>query len=121
MDLCTILEITVNDLLSGERITKEKFIDIADENLVKIKSQEEKFKKELKVIQNLFVVLSIILGSIALVIFGIHLYMNYMNIENYNGELFNILLPIDILITLLFGLISYIISFREKYKIIERK
>lgn len=121
MDLCTILEITVNDLLSGEKVDKEEYVDKADENLIKIKSQEEKFQKELKTIQNLFVALSIILGSIALIIFSIHLYMNYMNIENYNGELFNMLLPIDIIVTLLFGIISYMIGFREKYKIIERK
>jgi len=121
IDLCTILEITVNDLLSGEKIDNEKYIDKADENLIKIKSQEEKFQKELKNIQNIFVALSFILGIIALVIFSIHLYMNYMNIENYNGELFKILLPIDIIVTLLFGVISYMINFRKKYKIIERK
>lgn len=121
MDLCAILGITVNDLFSGERVDKEKYIDKADENLIKFKFQEEKFQKELKIIQNVFITLSIILGSVALVIFFAHLYMNYTNAENYNGELFNMLFPIDIIITLLFGFISYIINFREKYKIIERK
>ncbi len=121
MDLCTFLDITVNDLFCGEKIDKEKFIDTADENLIKIKLQEEKFKKELKIIQNCFIAFSIILVSIALITFGIHLYMNYTNSESYNGKLFDILLPINVALALLFGFISYIINFREKYKIIERK
>lgn len=121
MDLCVILEITVNDLLSGEKVDKNKYIDVADGNLIKIKQQEEKFKKELKIIQNCFIALSIILGIIALIIFCVHLYMNYTNFENYNGTLFDTLFPIDIVLALLFGFISYIINFREKYMIIERK
>ncbi len=47
--------------------------------------------------------------------------MNYTNIENCNGKLFDMLLPIDVAYALLFGFISYIINFRENYKIIERK
>lgn len=36
MNLCNILEISVNDLLSGEIISKDKYIDKADENLIKM-------------------------------------------------------------------------------------
>ena len=41
MDLCNILDITVNDLLSGEKIATEQYIDKADENLVKLQKQKE--------------------------------------------------------------------------------
>lgn len=121
MDLCTILEISVNDLLSGEKIARDEVVDKTNENLIKMKQNEEKFEKELNSIQKLFVILSIALGVVALGIFIIHLVINYINMENYNDELFNMLLPIFIILALLFSFISYTIDFRKKYKIIERK
>jgi transcriptional regulator with XRE-family HTH domain len=41
MDLSNILEISVNELLSGEKIDNNKAIDIADENLIKLKKEKE--------------------------------------------------------------------------------
>jgi len=41
MDLCNILEISVNDLLSGEKITKEQYMDKVDENLIKLQKQKK--------------------------------------------------------------------------------
>lgn len=41
MDLCNILDISVNDLLSGEKIEKSKTIDTADENLIKLQKEKE--------------------------------------------------------------------------------
>lgn len=41
LDLCNILDITVNELLSGEKISNELFIDKADENLIKLQKQKE--------------------------------------------------------------------------------
>ena len=41
MDLSNILEITVTELLSGEKISKDKIIDKADENLVKLSKSKE--------------------------------------------------------------------------------
>ena len=41
MDLCNILEISVNDLLSGEKIAKEQYEDKVDENLIKLQKQKE--------------------------------------------------------------------------------
>ena len=41
MDLSNILDITVNELLSGERIEESKINDIADENLIKLQKEKE--------------------------------------------------------------------------------
>lgn len=41
LPLCTMLDITVNDLLSGERIEMEKFNKTADENLVALMRRDE--------------------------------------------------------------------------------
>lgn len=41
MDLCDILKITVNDLLSGEKVSKELYVAKTNENLVKMQRQKE--------------------------------------------------------------------------------
>lgn len=41
MDLCDILKITVNDLLSGEQVVKELYVAKANENLVELQKQKE--------------------------------------------------------------------------------
>lgn len=41
MDLCNILEISVNELLSGEKLDSNIEKDIADENLIKLKNEKE--------------------------------------------------------------------------------
>lgn len=41
MDLSNILEISVNELLSGERVDDDKVKDVADENLIKLKKEKE--------------------------------------------------------------------------------
>ena len=41
MDLCNILEISVNELLSGEKLDPNIEKDIADENLIKLKKEKE--------------------------------------------------------------------------------
>lgn len=47
LELCTILNISVNELLSGERISEDVYISRAEENLVElIKEGEERDKKE---------------------------------------------------------------------------
>lgn len=49
LDLSHILDITVNELLSGERVTKEKMLDKADENLIKLsQTKEASINKPLK-------------------------------------------------------------------------
>ena len=40
-DLCCILKITVNELLSGEKISSDLFVDKADENLIKVQREKE--------------------------------------------------------------------------------
>lgn len=48
MDLSNILDITVNELLSGEKLSKESMLDKADENLVKLTKVKEASLKATK-------------------------------------------------------------------------
>ena len=47
LELCNILHITVNELLSGEVIKMENYNKIADENLLELKRQKEEKDKQL--------------------------------------------------------------------------
>lgn len=121
LDLCNELKISVNELLSGERIEMNNYNEKAEENFIKLKQSGEKIEKKLQNIQTFFSILSVILSIGVVGIFIAHLVMNYLDFENYNGELFEITFPILIILTFVFGLICFIIRFREKYEIIERK
>lgn len=54
LELCAILGITVNELLSGEEISMESYEKRADENLVALKRKEEKSGKRNRIIALLF-------------------------------------------------------------------
>ena len=47
MDLCSILKITVNDLLYGEVVTVEKYNDSMEKNLIEMVKQKEESDKRL--------------------------------------------------------------------------
>lgn len=61
LDLCNILKINVNDLLSGEKVDNNKYVNSAEENLIILTKQIEKRKKILKIIQKLLLLFAIIL------------------------------------------------------------
>lgn len=46
LELCNILGITVNELLTGEKLDKEKYVKKAEENLIDLKTKEEKINKK---------------------------------------------------------------------------
>lgn len=47
LELCELLKINVNELLTGERIIMDDYKDVAEKNLVEMKAKEEKAKKVL--------------------------------------------------------------------------
>ncbi len=56
LDLCGILGITVNELLSGERITMEDYQKKAEENLMELQAKKEKAQGEYKAILKILIV-----------------------------------------------------------------
>lgn len=52
IELCNILGISVNELLTGEIIEKKDYMEKAEENLVKIKELEESSNKKLLMMEN---------------------------------------------------------------------
>ena len=60
LDLCHILEITVNDLLSGEIVTMENYNKMLEDNLLEVVKQKEQSDKRLLRMELLTGILSLI-------------------------------------------------------------
>ncbi len=61
--------ITVNELLTGEHITMENYKEIAEQNLIAMRKQEEKSNKLLLNVEN-FLIILIIVVSLAFIFTG---------------------------------------------------
>lgn len=68
-DLCNNLSISINELLSGEKIDSDKYKSHAEENLLLLTNQIEKRKRILKYVQRILLV-SVILLFILNMIFN---------------------------------------------------
>lgn len=121
LELCNELGISVNELLCGEKIKMDNYNEKAEENFIELKRSSERIERNLQNILTSFKALSVILSIGAIVAFTLHLVMNYLGVENYNGELYKILLPILIVLAFTFCIINFIMNFREKYEIVKRK
>lgn len=119
-DLCDTLGITINELLCGEKIKQDKYFENAEKNFILLKQKGEIIEKKLKTTQTILTVISITLLVIVFLIFIVHLLLNYLSVENYHGELFNLTFPIFIFLSLLFSFISFFSRFRDEYQIIGR-
>lgn len=121
LELCNELDISVNELLSGERIEMERYHKKAEENFIELKQSSERIERKIQHILTFFKVLNCVVSAGALIIFIAHLVMNYLGIEHYTGKLFEILLPILIVQVFIYSIIAFMINFKEKYTIVERK
>lgn len=75
LELCDILGITVNELLSGERIVMEDYQKKAEENLIELQSKKEKAQKSLFRVELIWLMISLLLMPV-------HLAINYFYPEN---------------------------------------
>ncbi len=101
LELCDILGITVNELLSGERITMEHYQEKAEENLMEFQYRQENAKKWLTRIQLIWL-------AIALLLIPVHFAINYYYPENQGTGVGLLLIVIGLI---LFG--SYFAKFFE--------
>lgn len=117
LELCSILEINVNELLRGEKVKMENYHKIAEENLLKMKQSEEEIEKKMRNFQLALTLLCVIFSIFAIGIFILHLVMNYIYPETYDGKLFEALSPLAIILCLLSCITGFVLNFREKYEI----
>lgn len=102
LELCNVLGITVNELLSGERILMEDYQKKAEENLVELQDKKMKSQKRFKRME---------MAGLAIVILliPVHFAINYFYPNNEGTGIGGIIL--------LIGLILFIANFLMYYKI----
>ena len=63
LELCELLMINVNELLTGEHIIMDDYKEVAEKNLVEMKTQEETANKKMILAVTVFVIMFILLLS----------------------------------------------------------
>ena len=58
-DLCSILDISVNELINGERIQKDKIIEEYDSNLINVLKEYKRMKKAKNVLKILLILIGV--------------------------------------------------------------
>lgn len=119
LKLCNELGINVNELLSGERLEKEHYHEKAENNLIAMKQADENMEHKLHIMARVFMVGYAILGVVAVCIFSYHLYLNYTDIS-YNGEYYEMLSPLLIIMAVSAALGGAIMYFLQKYDIVKK-
>lgn len=102
LELCAILEITVNELLRGERISMEDYKAKAEENLLALQEKKEKASKDLLRVELLWLAVSVLLVPVH---FAINYYFPYNNGTGVGS------------IVAIIGLIMFAIYFVRHYEI----
>ena len=70
LELCGLLKINVNELLMGEHVAMENYKEIAEQNLIEMRKQEEQANKRLMSAEYFLVTLAVI-ASLAMIIIGL--------------------------------------------------
>lgn len=102
LDLCTILGITVNELLSGERIPMEEYQQKAEQNLVDL--QQKKMQAQMSLLK-----VELIWLGICVLLIPVHFAINYY-FPNNNGTGIGALIMI-------IGIVMLVIYFFRHYEI----
>ena len=102
LELCNLLKISVNELLTGEHIAMENYKEKAEENLLELQEKKVKAQKSLFRTELVFI-------SIAILLVPIHLAINYYY-PNNSGTGVGLLLVI-------IGIIMFGIHFIRNYEV----
>lgn len=102
LELCDILGITVNELLSGERISMENYQKKAEENLVELQQKKDEAQKGLLRVELIWL-------AVAVLVSPVHFAVNYYYPENKGTG-------VGLLVALV-GLILFVVYFIRYYEI----
>ncbi len=102
LELCNLLNISVNELLTGEHITMENYKEKAEENLLELQGKKVKAQKSLLRTELIFMAIAVLLAPV-------HLAINYYY-PNNNGTGVGLLLAI-------IGIIMFVVYFFHNYEI----
>lgn len=106
LELCGILGITVNELLSGEKICMENYQQKAEENLMDLQAKKEKAKKELTVFKRVW-------GAAAVLLFPAHLAINYFYPNNTGTGIGEVLVILGFILGVFYFFRNYEIKLKS--------
>ena len=98
IELCSVLGINVNELLSGERIEMENYNKVAEENLLTLKKQKEESDKRLLNIEVIMGIISIIMYLVMVMI------VSFSNMQDSTRVLIIMILTVFVFIECLLAL-----------------
>ncbi|MEY8432508.1 helix-turn-helix transcriptional regulator [Lachnospiraceae bacterium 48-42] len=107
MELCDILGINVNELLSGERIMMENYQKKAEQNLVELQKQKEQANKMKRKLEKIW-------GVITIILCPVHLAINYFYPENQGTYIGWVILIIGALLFVPYFLKYYKVEIKLK-------
>ena len=107
MELCEILKITVNDLLSGEKINDKDYMLKAEENFICLKKKVDKVIRVLCIVEWIMVLIIVIL-------FLTHMYFNWLYKGSWDDSKFSMISNILLFFILPFSLIAEALKYEIK-------
>lgn len=107
--LCNELDISVNELLSGEKIETKEYQSSAEKNLIELKKQIDQTRKN-------FLIISYIFGLITILMFIGNMILNYIYRDNWDNSLYSAFGLIITFITCIFWFGASILTFKDNTK-----
>lgn len=107
LDLCNELDISVNELLSGEMIEMKDYQSIAETNLIELKKQIEKMRKTFRIISYIF-------GTITILMFIGNIILNSIYRDSWDNSLYSKVSLIISFIACIFWFGANILNFKDK-------
>ncbi len=105
-ELCDTLGITINELVTGERIAENKYQKVAEENLIELRKQIDKKRK-------VFIKIEIICGIIVIAMFIGNMVLNYIYGDNWDREQYSNIALTFVIITNISWFVSEIFNFSK--------
>lgn len=106
LELCTILKINVNDLLSGEIVEMNDYQSNAEKNLIELKRQIDKMRKT-------FSIISYVFGTITILMFIGNIILNSLYRDSWDNSLYSALGLIISFIACMFWFSASILNFKD--------
>ncbi len=107
LDLCNELDISVNELLRGEMIDMKDYQSIAETNLIELKKQIEKMRKNFNIISYIF-------GTITILMFIGNIILNSIYRDSWDNWLYSKISLIISFIACIFWFGASILNFEDK-------
>lgn len=106
-ELCDTLDITINELFTGEKIAKDKYQKAAEANLIELRRQIDKRRK-------IFIGLEIGCAIVLIIMFVGNMVLNYIYGDNWNREQYTAISWTFMIIVNISWFITYLLDFSGK-------